>query len=275
MKIFALWDKGRENAPDTVRRCLDRWESMNPNYELVVLDRQGMFDNMPKLGIDPATLPIPAASDVLRAHLLATHGGVWTDATVMPMRPLDDWIEDYLAGSGMFFFSRPGRGRRVASWFIAARPGNRFMKRLDAEVAAFWDRPRTRERRAPRWNHLGHEIKRFAPTFTWKVRWLMDDLYPVRPEAREKNLYPYFWFHYLVGYLEEVDAEAREDLAAMTFRPGNMPHAMQEARAALSSEDFRRAIPFLLKAAPVQKLDWKSGWPDEVFVPPPIEEVSR
>lgn len=275
MQIFALWDRGRDAAPDTVRRCLDRWEGLNPGHELVVLDRAAMLEAMPKLAVDPASIEIQAASDILRVHLLATHGGVWTDATVLPLRPLDDWLPEYLEGSGMFFFSRPGPGRRVTSWFIAAEPGNAFIRRLDDEIAAYWDRPRERERRRPRPKALGRDIRRLPKTLLWKTRWLMDGIYPVRPEARDKGLYPYFWFHYLVAWLEEADPEARAALAAMTFRPGNLPHLVQEAYRTLPEDDFRRAVPMLLKSAPVQKLDWRTPWPEEVFAPPPREEVSR
>jgi hypothetical protein len=265
MQIYAVWDKGRENAPDLVRRCLDRWEQLNHGHQLVVLDRAAMLAAMPPLGVDPETIAIQAATDILRVHLMATRGGVWTDATVLPVRPLDDFVGDYLDGSGMFFFASPGLGRRIASWFIAAHPGQPALARIDAEIQSYWDRPRKRERRFLNRYKLGPEIRRLPRTFGWKARWLMDPIYPVRPAGRQAPLYPYFWFHQIVGYLEKSDPQVAAALATMTHRPADPPHALQKAYRKMQRPAFEAALPGLLAAAPIHKLDWRRPVPESVF----------
>ena len=265
MQIHAVWDKGRENAPDLVRRCLDRWEALNPGHELVVLDRAQMLAAMPPLGADPAGIAIQAATDILRTHLMATRGGVWTDATVLPVQPLDDWLPEALEGSGMFFFDTPGRGRRIASWFIAARPGHPALTALDAEIRAFWDRPRRRERMFLNRYMLGPELRRLPQTFRWKARWILDPTWPVGPQGRQTPFYPYFWMHQIVGRLERSDPQVASALAEMTRRSAKSPLALQKAHRRMEPAAFEAALPGLLAAAPVHKLDWRRPMPDAVF----------
>lgn len=269
MQIFAVWDKGRANAPDLVRRCLDRWEALNPGHELVVFDRDGMLGAMPPLDINPGDIAIQAATDILRIHLMATRGGVWTDATVLPVRPLDDWLPDVLGseagGPGMFFFDTPGRGRRIASWFIAARPGTPALAAIDAETRSFWDRPRKRERMFLNRYRLGPELRRLPRTFGWKARWILDSTWPVGAEGRQWPYYPYFWLHQIIGRLEKTDDEVRRALARMARRPAGQPLALQKAFRNTKPEAFRAALPGLLAAAPVHKLDWRHPLPKTIF----------
>ena len=49
-------------------------------------------------------------SDLLRAYLLASYGGVWADTNVLPLAPLDAWLEPYALGRGsrsFFAFAFP------------------------------------------------------------------------------------------------------------------------------------------------------------------------
>ena len=42
-----------------------------------------------------------AQSDVVRLNVLANHGGVWADATVACMQPLDLWLDAALSAASM------------------------------------------------------------------------------------------------------------------------------------------------------------------------------
>ena len=80
----------------------------------------------------------PAArSDVVRAHILATQGGVWADASVFCVTPLDDWVQE-AAGSGFFAFRSPGYGRPLSTWFLAASERSVVMEQWSARVAEYW-----------------------------------------------------------------------------------------------------------------------------------------
>ncbi len=119
-QIWILWYQGLSEAPFIVRKCIDSWINENPNWDVIVLDKDNLNDY-----IDDALPPekmeklsFTKRSDLFRLQLLTKFGGVWADATTLCMKPLDNWIDEY-AESGFFAFSKPGEDRILSSWFIA------------------------------------------------------------------------------------------------------------------------------------------------------------
>ena len=115
------WHQGWNNAPDIVKRCAATWQEHNPTWDINLLDAATIRE---KIELPPAVktlkLPLPALSDVIRLCLLKKYGGVWADATLWCVRPLDDWINSVCAPSGFFAYDKPGPGRPISSWFLAA-----------------------------------------------------------------------------------------------------------------------------------------------------------
>jgi hypothetical protein len=76
-----------------------------------------------------------------------------------------------------------------------------------------------------------------------------------------------------VHYIFETLIRTRPDLAELWARVPVWPvlptHALQHARfhSHMKPDDFRAAVPRLLRQAPVQKINWRHEWPDEVFAP--------
>jgi len=278
MKIFALWDSGRDRAPDLVRRCLDRWEELNPRHELVVLDRAALDERLADAPAAVRALPIQGASNVLRTQLLAEHGGVWTDATVLPTVPLDYWLPDLLQPMGFFAFAKPGPSRPLSSWFLAAEPGCHIPRRILEEIFAYWDHPRRRGYMLPQSIRERLKLRLRAPhDYRWSQRFTHDLLWSVRPGGgRDSSLFPYHWYHYLVGYLLESDATFRCHWARMPVRAAISVHTVQRSRTqdALTLEEFRQSVPQLLRTGPVQKLNWRMEWPEETFIPPDAAGVA-
>jgi hypothetical protein len=138
-RIWTLWYQGLDDAPALVKQCIASWTVRNPGWEVVVLDRQAIaeFIALPDY-LDELNLPLPAFSDVLRIHLLRKYGGVWADATTWCARPLDDWIDDATRPAGFFAYDRPGVGRPLASWFLAAAEHNPIVERWAAKVDEMW-----------------------------------------------------------------------------------------------------------------------------------------
>lgn len=135
--IWSCWFQGRNAAPPLVGRCLASWATRNPGWELRVLDRGDLeqFVDLPDL--TGKRLSLASLSDLLRAHLLGRHGGVWVDATLYCHRGLDDWLEP-VSGQGFFAFARPGPDRELASWFLAAEAGTRLIEDWLQAARAFW-----------------------------------------------------------------------------------------------------------------------------------------
>ncbi|HUZ33444.1 MAG TPA: capsular polysaccharide synthesis protein [Xanthobacteraceae bacterium] len=138
--IWLLWLQGWEAAPDLVRSCGASWLRHNRNWTINFLT----LDKIKELGLGPELspflnkpMPPEALSDLIRLQLLATHGGVWADATVYCLRPLDQWLSD-VAASGFFAFSRPGPDRMLSTWFLAADAQSCVIQRWRERAHAYW-----------------------------------------------------------------------------------------------------------------------------------------
>jgi hypothetical protein len=119
---------------------MQSWRDRNPGWEFRCLDA-GTIAHYIDLAdhVDLATQEITAASlsDILRVLLLHEYGGVWVDATTYCNAPLDEWLCPAMQ-SGFFAFARPAQDRELASWFLAARPGNRLLSAWAARALAYW-----------------------------------------------------------------------------------------------------------------------------------------
>ena len=103
-------------------------------------------------------------------------------------------------------------------------------------------------------------------------KWRRDLLYPVLEEGAASEFFPYFWEQYLMMELVRTDPLAAEIIRQMPYRLHDHCHMLQSARNSLG-EDFSRAVPMALLSAPIQKLDWRREWPDEILAMPDPGQV--
>lgn len=276
MDIFSYWDSGRETAPKAVQKCLDRWEALNPEHRLIVLDASDLGDLLSDLPFDVGLLPVQARADILRIRLLRLHGGAWVDATLLPLLPLDAWHETYRGAAGFFVFSGPPEHWRLSNFLIFAQPGNYYIQALDEAVKNYWTHPRRLYDVGlrPTWA-VGKRLTLRAlitrdmglDYLKFHRKWHENLLYPVSVEGRASQFFPYFWQQYLMMQLANTDPEAGKIVDAMTYRHHDLCHSLQNARQTLG-DDFTKAVPIALRCSPVQKLDWRVDWPDEIFAVP-------
>lgn len=236
--IHALWLQGEADAPPLIRTVLNQWRVLNPDWSVIVYDRNSAMEilsDQPALRLDDMS---PAAfSDVLRAKLLLERGGVWVDATLLPHVPLDAWLYEQMGQAQWFAFDRPGDDRLLASWFLAAPPGHLVMEAWWREIVRFWSTPR--------------EMRRGQPE---------NPVSSVAPET-SGDTYPYYWFHYLFEYLVTTDPIVRDNWQLLPRWSANSPHALDIALqrhprlARLGLYPGSRAMRALLAAAPVHKLN--------------------
>lgn len=253
MRIFLLWDKGETAAPSLVRQVAKKWRKLNPEHEIVFLDAADLAttlsdENLPLDGVD-----IQAMADILRVKLVLEQGGVWVDATLLPVAPLRCWLPPLLAPAGAFLFRNCGYDRLIGNWFIAGEAGNPLIAAWFAAIRRYMATPR---RRANERNPIWRAFRRGD-----YIRSVMSNRFPFATRR------PYFYPHYLFENLVRTDDSLRDHFSRMPLWPVHPTHALQHARFIHrpSDEDFRRAIPILLRMAPVQKLDWRHEWPEEVF----------
>lgn len=237
--IYSAWLQGVAQAPAIVQLCLARWARLNPDHEMRVLDAQAAAALLEPYNIPP--VPAQALSDILRAKLLLEQGGVWVDATLFPVAPLNAWLPGLVAGAEFFAFSRPGADRPISSWFMAVTPGHVIMRRLWAEILRFWARPRT----------LAHYNGGLIPP------------HPAASVAPGGGAeYPYFWLHYLFQYLLDTDPEFAAAWALCPQISAGPPHHLQGACANNAPRDIVLAAA---SSAPVQKLNWRGAYPLELL----------
>jgi hypothetical protein len=146
--IWMLWLQGWDHAPRIVQACRRSWEVTNAGWTIRCLDRLSAAAFMDcgetHASLADPGLPPEACSDRVRMALLAQHGGVWADATVYCLRPLDDWLFNVLE-SGFFAFDRPGPDRLLSSWFLAAGPDNYIVRRWAETTLEYWRARRERD----------------------------------------------------------------------------------------------------------------------------------
>lgn len=138
--VWMLWLQGWDRAPELVRSCAQTWRRLNPGWTVRLLDRAALADVLPDdalAHVAGKTLEPEAWSDVVRLELLARYGGVWVDATVYCLRPLDEWLPPRLT-AGFFAFERPVPDRMLSSWFLAAVQGSGIVQRWRRAARDYW-----------------------------------------------------------------------------------------------------------------------------------------
>lgn len=82
MKVFTFWEP-KDRIPGYIRACMRTWERNLPNAEVILLDSETIRHWLPDDVYAACCCPkasLPKQADVLRAQLLARHGGLWLDA---------------------------------------------------------------------------------------------------------------------------------------------------------------------------------------------------
>ena len=83
------------------------------------------------------SLCIAHQSDLIRLGLLEKYGGVWVDASLFCILPLDSWLEIVL-NSGLFMFESNTKLTIIANWFIASKKNNILIKTMNLEIIKYW-----------------------------------------------------------------------------------------------------------------------------------------
>jgi hypothetical protein len=251
--IWTFWKQGFAEAPPLVQACLQSWQRRNPGWRVVALDKHNFGDY---IDFDALTagngshLTVQKIAVLVRLSLLRRYGGVWTDATVFCLRPLDEWL-DPAFGAGFFAFRNPAKGRMMANWFIASERDNELLVALYDMVVDFL----TQRNFANQNNAFGQfALKRLKPVLSkslWRTTLWFNPLLQSVVRA-----YPYYIFHYAFNklILTRPDLTALwERVPAIEARPlhilqnyARKPDKLADALSALERSDW-----------PVQKLDWR------------------
>ena len=97
--IWVLWWQGYENAPDIVKACIASIKKNAGSHPVVLLDQYNykQYITLPDHIIDrfeKGHMMYAGFSDIIRTSLLYQHGGIWMDATIYMLHPLDEIVEN-------------------------------------------------------------------------------------------------------------------------------------------------------------------------------------
>lgn len=144
-RVWQLWWQGADQAPPLVRACFQSVRRHLPGQEVVVLDERTIEQHIAVPGHiydrkKRGELSNVNFSDVLRALLLAEHGGTWMDATVyLTATPPAEFLHRPLFCFSLAPASQLGAGRVLASsWFLHAERNSVLLAAVRDLLVEFW-----------------------------------------------------------------------------------------------------------------------------------------
>lgn len=135
--IWTFWDDPN-TVPATVKMCMNTWRKYNPNYEIILLTKENYsrYVDIPKDLVEHANFNdcIQRFSDLVRIHVMAKYGGIWSDASVLMSEPLDNWIFKTDGEFDGYYIEKSTKIMPVIeNWFFGVKRGSQFMEKWKNE----------------------------------------------------------------------------------------------------------------------------------------------
>ena len=134
-KIWTFWDN--DNIPEIVEKCINTWKRFNPDYEINIVNKKNLSKYLPDVDfskIKHIDNSVEKFSDMVRLHLLAKYGGIWSDASIICLKPYDSWIPELCEETNSEFigfyidsFTLPEFKEKspvIENWFFACKQGS-------------------------------------------------------------------------------------------------------------------------------------------------------
>ncbi len=257
--VHMLWLQGEDVAPAWVQKNFDRARYLNPDFDVIVHDRQSVERIVSESEFDlPKKIKIQNLSDVFRMSLLHKGGGVWLDASAFLTQPLSAWLPKQIGDNGFFAFSYQDNWRLpISNWFLACDASSMIMDRWFNAAKSYWRFDLSAADDETNWRVLEGNPFEFMGLYSG---------YP-------NSVYPYFWSHYLFGYLLESDggfASKWLDVPPLSSEDAHLVQfelrRREKKRKRILKQRLKRFMfpkktkardRELLMASPIQKLDWR------------------
>ncbi|OOY29122.1 hypothetical protein BMI90_02325 [Thioclava sp. L04-15] len=247
MAVFSFWHQGITHAPGMIQRLQWIWQKTHGTDEVKLIAAPESDDLIADEGIDPARLSMQIRSDILRLLLLAKHGGVWVDATLLPSTHLNTWLPGALGASGFFAFYNEHRDRAISSWFLAAQQGDPLIARWRDAFVEYFRTPRQLNKTAPLWTRAAQELRRAINPASFADPSV----------AGRSSYYPYFILHYHFDKLVRTDPVCAAIWQQTTKLSGSDAGRLKSACVAANGDLDDETMASLFQASPVHKLNWR------------------
>ena len=144
--IFILWLQGWENSKWLNKQVAESWKINNPEWKVHLIDLVNLKDYVTDIDYiydQNKHISPQAKSDIIRLSLLKNHGGIWADATMLCMQPLDHWVYEAVESSGFWMYHGTGgnMSKEVgpASWFIVSEKNNYLVNKWKEQCDEYWN----------------------------------------------------------------------------------------------------------------------------------------
>ena len=249
--LWTYWHQGFDSAPFVVKKCIDRFYQFHPEWTIYLLDKDSVHDfiePVPLTSYAQENISIAHWSDLIRTQLLVKNGGVWADPTVYFMKPLDEWLPDYM-DSGLFMFHRPGRDRIISNWFIAANRENILLEKVYTELIDFWNSYRFLNFNGD--DTLQKQLNRIINRNLWLPRIWFSGIF-----QKVFRRFPYMVYHYKCYDVIRKYSESQKIYKTMPKYNADWPHKVQ--RMGMLAELTNESKEFFMETEiPLFKLNWK------------------
>lgn len=142
--IWIMWWQGYDKAPDLVKACINSVKRNNSSRPVIVLSESNYeeYIGIPKYVKEKYELgyiTVTHLSDMIRAALLYTYGGVWCDATILDVAEIPQKVfdSDFFTIKTGLKTKEPSHGEWTA-FFLASQPGNELMRQIVVDIYKFW-----------------------------------------------------------------------------------------------------------------------------------------
>lgn len=249
--IWAYWHQGEDKAPFLVKHCLNSWRRLNPDWKLTVLDSESVSRGLDVTAFRArADIGLQAFSDILRVTLLSQEGGVWVDATLYCVRPLDDWLTARVTDN-FFAFASKRTDRLMTTWFLYGTSSSSTLQAWKNEIYDYWNTHHFRPE-----GYFTRQVLRHLKSLR-KRHLISNDFWFSRFVTQTLRAYPYP----VNMYLFERTLSNREDLRQLWFQRSHLfdyPAELLQNHFGMNSPRTAESVAFLESGVtPVHKLNWR------------------
>ena len=128
--IWTYWHE--EKLPEFIQKCIDTWKQHNPTYEINILNDKSLSKYLPDISFDKYKFAttLQRKSDMIRLHILAKYGGVWSDASIIMHKSLNELLKNKTAefiGYYLELFTTNHDYPVIENWFFACKPNTKLI----------------------------------------------------------------------------------------------------------------------------------------------------
>lgn len=237
--IYFFWNDGFDNLPPLVELCIKLWEKLNPDFNIIKLDNKDLKNALQELNLEYLDIPIQHLSDILRVYILSNKGGIWADATVLPILPLNRWLPEAFEEDFFAFRCHHAPYCLISNWFFVSSPEHLITKTWLDEIKNYWNRTRK----------LYMDPRNGNPTPE-------NPIFEIYMNKDKSDTYPYFCHHYLFTGMILKNDNLRKIWDSVKPISSTPLHQLQNYMRMKMDLDEEEVLTIIEKSV-VEKLDWR------------------